>query len=155
MSVSGRPPVLDESKKSRILALLRSGCSRARAAAVVNCHPQTTANTAKRDPRFAEQLAEADGAAVLLHLRNVNKAAADVKYWRASAWMLERLCPDTFARPERDRIGPAQLSGLLLQVAEIVVQEVPVAAFRTQILKRFDGLLREVRPEFLLPGPQP
>jgi hypothetical protein len=143
MSTTGRPPALDETKKSRILALLRSGCSRARAASAVNCHPETIANTAKRDPQFADHLAQADSAALLIHLRNVNNAAADVKYWRASAWMLERLCPDMFAKPSRDLIAPEQLSALLLQVAEIIVQEVPVATFRAQVLKRFDRLLKE------------
>jgi hypothetical protein len=143
MSTNGRPPALSEAKKSKIVALLSAGCSKLTAAGAVNCHPQTIVNTARRDPLFAEKMAAAENAAELLHLKNINKAAMDAKYWRASAWMLERLRPETFGRPAPDAIGPAQLSALVLQIAEIVVQEIPVAAFRTQILKRFDRLLRE------------
>jgi hypothetical protein len=141
MSTNGRPPALDETKKSQILALLKTGCGKLTAA--VDCHPQTIANTAKRDPEFAQKLALAENAAQLIHLENLNRAASDAKYWRASAWALERLNPDRFARSDPDAITPPRLAALMVQIAEAIVQEIPVARFRTQILKRFDEILRE------------
>jgi hypothetical protein len=170
MSTGGRPPVLDQTKKSQILALLKSGCGRAVAAAAVNCHPQTIGNQVKRDAEFAAQLAAAEHQAGLVHLANLNNAGTEAKYWRASAWMVERLFPETFAKPVRDTITPAQFSALLLHVAEIIVEEIPTASFRTQILKRFDHLLKEAYlaaavpqlpgpnsliPDPLTPNPQP
>jgi hypothetical protein len=143
MPTNGRPLTLSEQKKAKIIALLAAGCSKLTAASVVNCHPQTIANTVKRDPQFAERLAAAEHTAELVHLRNINNAAAEVKYWRASAWMLERLRPETFARQAPDAISPLQLVELVQQIATIVIQEIPVPAFRKQVLKRFDGLLGE------------
>ena len=102
MRTTGRPHVLTETKKSQILGLLKTGCGKRTAAAAVNCHPQTIANTARRDPEFAKKLALAENAAQLVHLENVNKAGSDVKYWRASAWVLERLNPDQFGWSEPD-----------------------------------------------------
>jgi hypothetical protein len=148
MSTNGRPPVLNETKKSQIIALLKSGCGKLTAAAAVNCHPQTIANTARRDPEFAKKLALADNAAQLVHLENVNKAATDVKYWRASAWVLERLNPDRFGKSTPDAVTPPQLAAVIFQIAEAIVEEIPVAAFRTRVLKRFDRILKEA----CLPG---
>ena len=154
MAKIGRPRVLDEKKKSRILALLRSGCSRVTAANSVNCHPCTILNTAKRDPEFAEKLALGENAAELVHLDNINKAGREAKYWRASAWMLERLHPERFAKPNPDAITPSQIATLIVQIAEIIIQEIPAARNRKQILKRFDRLLVEARL-FKDPIPEP
>jgi hypothetical protein len=145
MAKVGRPRVLNEKKKSLILALLRSGCSRVTAARSVNCHPRTILNTAKRDPEFAEKLALGENAAELTHLDNINKAGREVKYWRASAWMLERLHPERFVKSNPDAITPSQITTLIVQIAEIIIQEIPAAKHRKQILKRFDRLLVEAR----------
>jgi hypothetical protein len=152
MSTTGRPHVLTETKKSQILALLKTGCGKLTAAHAVNCHPQTISNTAKRDPEFAKQLALAENTAQLVHLENVNKAGRDVKYWRASAWVLERLNPGTFGKTEPDAVTPTQLCTLLDRMAKVVVQEVPAARFRKQLLKRFDEILREADlPQIAVP----
>jgi hypothetical protein len=143
MSTAGRPHALSEMKKSQILALVKTGCGKATAARAVNCHPDTIANTARRDPEFAKKLALADNAAQLVHLDNVNKAGSDVKYWRASAWVLERLNPDRFGRSTPDAVTPPQLAALLLEIADVIVEEIPVARYRTRILKRFDEILKE------------
>jgi hypothetical protein len=145
MANRARRYVLDEKKKSRIISLLRAGCSRLTAASSVRCDPKTIFNTARRDPEFAEKLALAENAAELLHLDNINKAGREVKYWRASAWMLERLHPDRFGKSDPDTITPSQIAALIVQIAEIIIQEIPAARHRQQILKRFDRLLVEAR----------
>jgi hypothetical protein len=138
---TGRPRVLDEKKKSQILALIKTGCGKRAAAGAVNCHPETIANTAKRDPDFAKRLALAENASMLTHLENVNRAGSDVKYWRASAWVLERLNPDRFSKLMPDAISRPQLAALMQQLGEALVEEVPVARHRQQVLKRFDKIL--------------
>jgi hypothetical protein len=145
MASPGRPCVLDEQKKAYILVLLKSGCSRTTAATSVGCHPKTIFNTAKRDPEFAEKLALAENSAELIHIENINKAGHETKYWRASAWMLERLDPNRFGKSAPDAITPSQLTSLIVQIAQIIVQEVPVAEYRQQLLKRFDDVLVEAR----------
>jgi hypothetical protein len=143
MSTTGRPLALSEEKKAKFISLLEAGCSKLTAANAVNCHPQTVANTAKRDPLFAERLAAAQHAAELLHIANINKAADDVRYWRASAWMLERLRPETFARRAPDSMSLPQLAAFMEQFTTILVQEVPVARFRKNIIKHLDRLLKQ------------
>jgi hypothetical protein len=143
MAKCGRRCVLDEKRKSRIVALLKSGCSRGTAASAVGCDPKTILNTAKRDPDFAEKLALAENAAELLHLDNINKAGRDTKYWRASAWMLAHLNPDRYGTSNPDAITPSQMIDLIVQIAEIIIQEVPVAKYRQEVLKRFDHLLAQ------------
>lgn len=145
MPKPGRPRILDKQKKSRILSILRLGCSRLTAANAVNCHPRTIFNTAKRDPEFAAKLALAENAAELVHMENVNNAGKDVKYWRASAWMLERLHPERFGKLNPNAVTPSQITDLIVQIADLIVQEVPAARSRKQILKRFDQILLEAR----------
>jgi hypothetical protein len=141
MAKTGRPHVLDEKKKARILSLLTLGCSRTIAATAVRCHPHTILNTANRDPDFAEKLALADNASELIHIENINRAGREVKYWRASAWMLERLNPERFARANPDAITPSQITSIILQIAEIIIQEIPAAQHRAHLLERFDQVL--------------
>jgi hypothetical protein len=145
MSNSGRPPVLDEDKKSRILDLLRSGCGKAAAARAVNCDPRTIAYTAKRDPQFADQLARAEHKSELIHLENINVAGTQPQYWRASAWFLERTSPDRFAKTNPGIVTQSQMTALVVQIAEIIIHEIPVAAYRKQVFKRFDAILRQLR----------
>ena len=145
MANCGRPCLLDEKKKSLILTLLRKGCSRVTAANSVRCHPKTILNTANRDPEFAEKLALAENASEFIHIENINNAGKEVKYWRASAWMLARLDPDRFGRSTPDAMTPSQITSLIVQIAEIILQEIPVVQYRQQIIKRLDCLLAEAR----------
>ena len=99
----------------------------------VGCGPKTIPNTAKRNPQFAQKLALAEAASELVHLDNINKAAKELKYWRASAWMLDRIHPDRYAKASPDAVPPSQIIDIIVDIAEIVVQEVPIAKFRKQI----------------------
>lgn len=141
MSHLGRPQVLDEHKKKTILALLNVGCTRRTAAGYVNCDPKTIYNTAQRDPAFAERLARAENAAEFAHLANLNKAGQELRYWRASAWVLERLFPDRFGVRSPDAISPQQLALLLNRIVEMLVEEIPVARFRKQVIFRLQQIL--------------
>ena len=61
---------------------------------------------------MTQKLAVAENAATLNHLTNINTAADEPRFWRASAWMLERLHPDTFGKSTPDAVAPPQLAAL-------------------------------------------
>jgi hypothetical protein len=145
MSKRGRPPVLNPEKRREILAIVAVGCSRRTAARYVNCSPSTIRNTADRDAEFAEKLGKAENSAEVMHLKNINTAAKEPRNWRASAWALERLRPESYGSRDPKTATPGQVAELLQQVAEIIVAEVPVDRYRKSIMKKLDELLRELR----------
>jgi hypothetical protein len=126
----GRPPVLDEIKQREIVAIISMGCSRRTAAHYVGCSPTTIQNTAERDEMFAEKLERAQSQAVVTHVKNINSAAKKAQYWRAAAWALERLNPEEYAAPHPDSISAEQMSRLMAYLSQIIVEEVPVSAYR-------------------------
>jgi hypothetical protein len=136
----GRPPVLDVMKQREILAIISMGCSRRTAAHYVGCSPTTIQNTAERDEQFADKLDRAQSQAVVTHVKNINSAAKKAQYWRAAAWALERLNPEEYAAPHPDAITVEQMSRLLEYLSQIIVEEVPVNAYRKNILKRLAEL---------------
>jgi len=145
MAKRGRKPVLDETKRAEILAILSVGCSRRVAARYVGCSPRTIQNTADRDPAFAQQLCKASFQTELTFLKNIRDAAKKEQYWRAAAWGLERLNPRDFAQQKPGALSPDEVLELLDRLAEMVVEEVPVARYRKRLLRRIEQLTREVR----------
>lgn len=146
MAKCGRRPVLDEFKKREILAILAVGCSRRVAAAYVGCSPSTIANTAGRDPQFAEALRHADHQTEIGYLQAIQKAAKKEQYWRAAAWALERKNPQDFAARPADALTSEQVKRLTDECTQIIVEEVPVAEYRKRVLSRIAQLLRWVLP---------
>ena len=144
MARCGRPPVLDEMKQREILAILSMGCSRRTAARYVGCATTTIQNTAERDGKFAEKLDRAENQAVVTHMKNINSAAKKAQYWRAAAWALERLNPEEYASQHPDAISAEQISRLLAYLAQIVMEEVRVDAYRKKIVKRLKDLTEMV-----------
>ena len=145
MAKCGRKPVLTDAKKREIIAIISVGCSRRIAAEYVNCSPRTIQNTADRDPEFAEQLRKASLQTELTFLKNIRDAAKKEQYWRAAAWGLERLNPRDFAQQKPGALSPEQVIDLLDRLAEMVVEEVPVARNRKRLLKRIGELADELR----------
>ena len=143
MKKGGRPPVLNETKRLQIVAILSVGCSQAVAAQFVGCSPSTIQNTAERDPNFAEELGKAKSNAELILVKNIRKAAKKEQYWRAAAWALERGFPEKYARRGPDVITVEQIGILLAKFSEIVIEEVP-ERYRTIILKRMDAVARSL-----------
>ncbi len=140
MARRGRPPVLHEIKRREILAIISVGCSRRTAARYVGCAPTTIQNTAERDPQFAVQLDHAEKQPELTQLKNITAAAKKPQYWRAAAWVLERINPRRYAPRAPDVITRDQIARLLDAFARIVAEEVPVDRFRKNIIKRLDRL---------------
>jgi hypothetical protein len=140
----GRPPVLDEGKQREIAAIISMGCSRRTAAHYVGCAPNTIQNTAERNEKFAEKLDHAQGQAVVSHVKNINSAAKKAQHWRAAAWALERLNPEEYATPHPNTITIEQASRLIDCFARIVIEAVPVDAYRKSIIKRLGELTKMV-----------
>jgi hypothetical protein len=145
MAKRGRRPVLDGYKRREILAILAVGCSRTTAAKYVGCAVSTIQNTADRDRDFAEQLRRNEHGSEIGYLENIRRAARNERYWRAAAWALERIDPEQYGRRGPDVITLDQIRRLLAQFAEIIVEEVPVAEYRKNILKRLDALTGDLR----------
>ncbi len=145
MAKCGRRPVLDEMKRREILAILTVGCSRRTAAKYVGCAASTIQNTADRNPAFAEKLRRAENQAEVTFMKNINSAAKKAQYWRAAAWALERRNPQEYARRGPDVITVEQISRLLSQCADVIVEEVPAAKHRKNILKRLEQLAKNLR----------
>jgi hypothetical protein len=144
MKKRGRPPVLDESKRREILAILTMGCSQAAAADYVGCSISTIRRTLERDPLFAQSIGRARSNAEVGLVRNIRTAADSGKYWRAAAWALERFFPARYNPGALQTITPEQLAQVITQLAEMIVQQVPVERYRKNILKAVDALLRSL-----------
>jgi hypothetical protein len=143
MSRRGRPPILTETKKAEILAILATGCDRRRAAYYVGCDLKTIYNTALHDPEFQEKLYRVETTPQILHLVNVNNAGKEPRYWRASAWYLERTARDQFGTRSPDTLTPEEFQTILSEVCDIIVEEVPIARFQKQMLARLEQYIAE------------
>lgn len=149
MGECGRNPVLDEVKRAQICAMLAVGSSRSTAAKFVGCAVDTIRNTARRDPEFKAQLKQAESKHEVMHLKNIQEAGK--RYWRASAWALERLYPARYGTKGSDSVARQRLSDVIEMFGTIIAEEVPVAKYRANILERLSeltvGLLRESHEE--------
>ena len=145
MAKPGRKPILDGYKRREILAILGVGCKRQVAADYVGCSASTIQLTAQRDRKLAEALRRKELQSEIGYLENIRNAARQQRHWRAAAWALERLEPEKYGKRAPDAITVEQVGELMTQFAEIIVEEVPVAAFRKNILKRFDAILHSVK----------
>ena len=143
MSRRGHPPILDEIKKAEILTVLTTGCSRRVAAMYVGCDPKTIYNTALRDPEFAEKLYSREVSSEIAHLVNLKNAGKDTRYWRASAWFLERAIPDRYGVRNPDTLTREEISKFMSCLINMLVEEVPVAKYRKRILARLDSILAD------------
>jgi hypothetical protein len=144
MAKTGRPPVLNDTKKGMIVALLAVGCSQRAIAPYVGCARETIRRTMAREPKFAEKIREAKCSAEVGLLRNIRNAAKKEQHWRAAAWMLEHGYPERYARRGPDVITVDQIAVILSHFCEIIAEEVPVAKYRQNALRRLEALGKKV-----------
>ena len=123
MSQLGRPSALDDKKRSQIIGVVALGGSIATAARAVGCCPRTIYNTARRDEAFRNELQRARAQRELTLLKSIQSAADLPQYWRAAAWMLERLFPDHYGRNTAKDVPVAAHQASLEFVLNIVHEE--------------------------------
>lgn len=140
-----RRPLLDDIKRGEICAILAVGCSRSVAARYVGCHVTTIRRTAARDDAFAKSLAHAESQHEILHLTYINKAAKEGRYWRAAAWALERTYPNRYAQRRAQTVTVEQISQVLSQFADAILEEVTDPDQRERILARLSELTARLR----------
>jgi hypothetical protein len=87
------------------------------AAKAAGVSSETFAQWRRKHPRFAELVQQAIAKGADEHLRRIEKAA-EAGDWRASAWYLERILPQHFARNrvEVTGAGGAPLVGVVLHL---------------------------------------
>ena len=105
MSKNGRPSVLDDHKKDIICAVACVGGSIRQAAQIIECSEGAIRYCLAHDEAFAARFAKSQATAQLGYLRNIKKNSN--RSWRASAWALERLCPDEFGSAQ-ERLAARQ-----------------------------------------------
>jgi hypothetical protein len=81
----GRPPLIDDIAKGRLLGLISLGLSFRQAAAQLGVHHAAILKLLQRDEEFAQQVAEARLDAISQPLLSVVKASRT--NWRAAAWL--------------------------------------------------------------------
>ncbi len=101
--------------------------------------------TAKRDPRFAEQLRHAEHKVEISYLQQVKTAAAKEQFWPAATWALERKNPQDHAPRGPGAMTEAQVQEMVGEMAEMLVELVPSAKTRQRILKRLEACCRRTR----------
>lgn len=94
---TGRPRILDDAIRARIIEILEIGGSRNLAARIVGCATTTIQNEAKRNRPFLDALRKAEGDCELHHIKRIRDGE---KTWCSSAWFLERKWPGRYSKRE-------------------------------------------------------
>jgi len=127
-----------------VIAILSVGCTRQAAAEYVGCHVSTIWRTAERDPDFQLRLRQAQSSHEILHLRSINSAAVEPRYWRAAAWALERSTrPLRPAPPANDHHRPDRPHPQ--PIRRRADGRNPDEAGRDRLLARIDAMLETLR----------
>lgn len=137
-------PLLDLDQQRDVCAILVVGGSRQAAAAYVGCRVEAIEQTAGALPAFAARLARAEQQHELNQLQNVQSAAKNDRYWRAAAWVLERLYPHRYG-PRRPRSMPLdEVVKLLGDFADAVLVEVP-AEHQEPVRARLSAMIARLK----------
>lgn len=120
--------------------MLRLGATRTMAATYARCHPATIRAEMRRDPSFANQIAQSELRSETSFLKVIHAAGKDPKQWRAAAWALERMYPERYARRKGNTLTEEQVQQLVAEMAEIVASELPITKYRQRIFNRLADL---------------
>jgi hypothetical protein len=135
---------LDSACQEKICRVVAMGASRRTAARQAGCSVDAIRRAANQDAAFHGRLKLAESKPEAIHIENIETASK--KCWRASAWVLERLYPERYARRGPGTVTAEQVSHLLKQYAEVIVSEVPDTLVCDKILQRVDTLVKNSQP---------
>lgn len=145
MARTGRPRVLDETKRREICALMTAGYDLSGAAQYVGCSSWTIRREIERNEDFAESLRRASLAAELEPLKFIRHSARS--NWRAAAWYLERYNPQRYAKRNPVLVDPHDIAELMEVIRQVVFNQVRSKATRNRILRRLMAISGEFDKE--------
>lgn len=140
MAQVGRPHALDQVKRREICALVAAGCSLEWAAHYVGCSSRTIRREALRNEDFDEELRRAELSAQLNPLKALQNASST--HWRAAAWLLERTCPERFAKPDPIRLDREEVNDIIAALFEEINQAIPDPHLCLQVYQRLTGFFQ-------------
>jgi hypothetical protein len=123
--------MLDDHKRAELCALIGAGIGLRNAARLVGCSRNTVRNEARRNRQFAHDLNRAKSQAQVHPLRTMQQAATT--NWRAAAWWLERLAPESFAQPAAAVLGRREANKFVADLIEIIDRVVSHPLQREQL----------------------
>jgi IS30 family transposase len=141
----GRPRALNEVKRREICALVSVGCSLENAARYVGCVPSTIRREARRNREFSDELRRASFTAEITPLQALREAAR--KYWRAAAWLLERIDPERFGRQDPGHVKPHELRAYTQMIVDILKDEITDPAALDRVTHRLVKLQKSAQRE--------
>ena len=142
----GRPEILDEIAKIKVLGLLELGHSRRAAARLLGCAANTITRAAARDPEFFAKLADAESQADSEALKLIRQTARQERYWRAAAWVLERRNPEDYGRRDPHTFSGDQVQEKFLRFLYAILPDVRRDR-REAVMEKFDDALQGVEAE--------
>ena len=148
-----RRPLSDE-KKQKLLAMLTNGSSRRKAALCVGCSPSTIARYIRRDPEFFEQVVNAERFLEIHALRAIRTAGQNPRYWRANAWLLERVFPEEFGKRPPLSLTTEHLRRLFSSLFAGMEQAVPEGKWDV-VMDKFDEYCDETEEDHYSIQPPP
>jgi hypothetical protein len=139
----------NDEKRKTVVNVLKLGLTRRAAANCVGCHVMTIYNEISRNKKFRADVAEAEAGFEVRHTSRIEKASQDERYWRASAWSLERKYPEQYALRKPDAITPDQAERILGQFVEILGKHIPANVVRARVVNQ---LWQAIDASFFKPG---
>ena len=137
----GRPPVLDEAKRKRIIALLANGSSRRIAAPLCGLCPKH--DHAHRSPRSPIRGGVRPTPNAMPKSRPSTTSARppqNERYWRAAASLLERRNPEDFAERQPNAATEEQVRQAVVALADVVLEGLSEERYH-EILQRLANLV--------------
>jgi IS30 family transposase len=131
-----------EELRTKLCAMVSVGCSVRNAARLVDVRESTVRKAAKKNAEFGKRLHNALAQRELLPLKNMQTAGA--KYWRASAWLLERIDRTAYGRYKPDTITEEHLTRFAEILVKIVREAVPNEQVWRAIGRHVDEVLQEL-----------
>jgi hypothetical protein len=150
----GRPTLLNPTRQAALLNAIEQGMPLKQAAAIAGMSYDTLNHWQNRGEnesapeqyrQFCQLLRRSQAVAMQVHVSSICDAAK--RDWRAAAWMLERRCPEDFARPQQfEHSGPGRKP---LNSENEVTPEVLVRMKKQEgiknILAKLGGIIAEKR----------
>lgn len=127
---------LTEQQVRDVSLVLAAGCDRETAAHFVGCTVEELHRHAQQEPGVEAAMRRAVAGCELSHVRSLQQASRDPRYWRASAWMLERLAPQRYGVRQSDRFSRDEVAQLLAAVSQSIAEVLADEKQRQALLDR-------------------